>query len=149
MGIRMRYGNQVTTDERIRLETVTGTEPTETLLWTNDSPSTARSSLNATLSQSLQNFQKIRVEYSYNTSSESASFYVVFPVKNASGTYMFPSGNTAQRMSIGLNNASGNAFVRQFYVSDDTTIHFNNAYRVNASGNTNTNLIPWFIYGIK
>ncbi len=145
MAVRMRYGSKAETKK------TTGTEPTETetLLWENDSPSTARSSLNATLSQSLQNFQKIRVEYSYNTSSESASYYVVFPVKNASGTYMFPSGTTAQRMCIGLNNASGNQYVRLAYVVDDTTIHFMNAYRVNASGNTNTNLIPWFIYGIK
>lgn len=127
-----------------------GPAPTETLIWTNPSTGTARSSLDATLSQSLQNFEKIRVEYAYNTSSSSADYYVVFPVMNKGGTnYMFPSGNSQQRMCIGLNNASGNAYVRQFYVSNDTTIHFNNAYRVNASGNTNTNLIPWKIYGIN
>lgn len=125
-----------------------GEKTTETLLWENPSTSTARSSLDATLSQSLQNFQKIRVEYAYNTSTD-GEFYAVFPVKDANGDYMFPSGSGKQRMCIGLNNASGNPFVRQFYVSSDTLIHFNNAYRVNTSGNTNTNLIPWKIYGIN
>lgn len=126
-----------------------GAKTTETLLWTNPSPTTARSSLDATLSQSLQNFQKIRVEYAYNTGSSDAPYYVVFPVKDANGDYMFPTGSAKQRMSIGLNNASSNNFVRQFYVADDTTIHFNNASRVNAAGTTNTNLIPWNIYGIN
>lgn len=126
-----------------------GAKTTETLLWTNPSPTTARSSLDATLSQSLQNFQKIRVEYAYNTGSSDAPYYVVFPVKDANGDYMFPSGSGKQRMSLGLNNASSHAFTRHFYVSDDTTIHFNNAYRVNTSGNTSSNLIPWNIYGIN
>lgn len=126
-----------------------GTKTTETLLWTNPNTSTARSSLDATLSQSLSNFQKIRVEYAYNTSSASADFYVVFPVKDANGEYMFPSGTAKQRMSIGLNNVSSNNFARQFYVENDTTIHFNNASRLNASGTSSTALIPWNIYGIN
>lgn len=141
--LAVRYGTKADTGKG------TGAKTTETLLWTNPSPTTARSSLDATLSQSLQNFQKIRVEYAYNTGSSDAPYYVVFPVKDANGDYMFPTGSAKQRMSIGLNNASSNNFVRQFYVADDTTIHFNNASRVNAAGTTNTNLIPWNIYGIN
>ena len=141
--LSVRYGR------RQDLNSGKGTKTTETLLWTNPNTSTARSSLDATLSQSLSNFQKIRVEYAYNTSSASADFYVVFPVKDANGDYMFPTGSGKQRMSLGLNNASSHAFVRQFYVSSDTLIHFNNAYRINTSGNTNSNLIPWNIYGIN
>jgi hypothetical protein len=126
-----------------------GEKTTETLLWENSNTSTARSSLDATLSQSLQNFQKIRVEYSYNTGSSNADYYVVFPVKDANGDYMFPSGNGKQRMNVGLNSASGNGYVRYFYVTSDTVIHFGSAYRINASGNNNANLIPWKIYGIN
>lgn len=126
-----------------------GAKTTETLLWTNPSPTTARSSLDATLSQSLQNFQRIRVEYAYNNAAASAEYYVVFPVKDASGDYMFPTGSGKQRMSIGLNNVNSVNITRQFYVTDDTTIHFNNAYRVNDSGSSNTALIPWNIYGIN
>ena len=126
-----------------------GAKTTETLLWTNPSPTTARSSLDATLSQSLQNFQRIRVEYAYNNSAASAEYYVVFPVKDANGDYMFPTGSGKQRMSIGLNNVNSVNITRQFYVTDDTTIHFNNAYRVNGSGSSNTALIPWNIYGIN
>ncbi len=144
MAVRMRYGSGNTAN---RTE-AGGEKTTETLLWENSNTSTARSSLDATLSQSLQNFQKIRVEYAYNTSTD-GEFYAVFPVKDADGQYMFPTGTGKQRMCIGLNNASGNPFVRQFYVSSDTLIHFNNAYRVNTSGNTNSNLIPWKIYGIN
>lgn len=126
------------------------TPETEVLLWTNPNTGTARTSLDATLSESLQNYKKIRIQYAYNTGSSESPYSAIFPIFREDGTtYMFPSGNSQQRMCIGLNNASGNAFVRQFYVSNDTTIHFNNAYRVNASGNTNTNLIPWKIYGIN
>ena len=139
--LSVRYG--------ARQQTKNPNTAAEVLLWTNPNPATARSSLDATLSQSIRNFSRIRIAYSYNTGSESASYSAFFPVLLAGGDYMFPSGTTAQRMVIGLNNASGNHYVRLAYVVDDTTIHFMNAYRVNASGNTNTNLIPWYIYGIK
>ena len=124
---------------------------TETLLWTNTSPTTARSSLDCTLSENIDGFTYIRVEYAYNNEAgQTPRFHVVFPVMNQAGTnYAFPSGNSTQRMCIGLNNASGNAFVRQGYVNSATSIHWNNAYRVNTSGSTNGNLIPWYIYGLK
>ena len=149
--ISVRYGTPAKSKKKAGGDTPgPAPTPTETLLWTNPNTSTARSSLTCSLSDSLENYKSIRIEYAYNTSSSAAPYYVTYPIFREDGTtYMFPSGNTQPRMCIGLNSASGNAFVRQSYVSNDTTIHFNNAYRVNASGNTNTNLIPWYIYGIK
>lgn len=145
--LAVRYGRTAESKKKTAGDTPAYTE---TLLWTNPNTSTARTSLDATLSESLRGYKYVRIQYSYNTSSTSAPFSVIFPIFKADGeTYMFPSGTQQQRMVIGLNNASGNVYIRNSCVTSDTVIHFANAHRVNASGNTNTNLIPWYIYGIK
>lgn len=140
--LAVRYGKRAETENGART-------PSDVLLWTNPNTSTSRSSLDATLSQSLQNFSKIRVEYAYSTSSASADYYVVFPVFGKDGSYMFASGRSQQNMSLSFYPASGNRATRIFYVSSDTVIHFNNTTRIGTSGNLASNLIPWKIYGIK
>jgi hypothetical protein len=127
----------------------TGEQTTETLLWSNPNTATSRSSLDATLSQSIKNFQRIRVEYAWNTSASSPAYHAVYPVYSSDGDYMFPAGRSKAKMAIAQYPSSGNLLARTFQVTNETTIHFNNASRLNASGTSATSLIPWYIYGIN
>ena len=126
-----------------------GTKTKEILLWTNSSTSATFAGKDITLSDSLQNYKYIKIYYSYNNNASTTNYFVIFPIFKSDGTYMFPSGDEAHRMAINLINNAGNSFSRTIYVKDDTTLHFNNANRISASGNTNTYLIPWWVYGIK
>ena len=127
-----------------------GAKAKETLLWNNKSTSSSFEGQDIDLSDSLQNYTKIKVYYSYNNNASTSNYYVIFPIFKSNGIdYQFPSGKEALRMTISLINNAGDSFSRPLYVKDDTTLHFNNANRISASGNTNTYLIPWYIYGIK
>lgn len=140
--LAVRYGKRAEPENGART-------PPDVLLWTNPNTSTSRSSLDATLSQSIKNFQRIRVEYAWSTSSTSAVYHAVYPVYSSDGEYMFPAGRSKAKMAIAQYPSSGNLLARTFQVTNETTIHFNNASRLNASGTSATSLIPWHIYGIN
>lgn len=122
---------------------------TETVIWTNPSPSSSKAGADYTLTQGLSNFDKIRIEYAYANSHNSPEYSVTYPVYDANGNYMFPSGDNNAKMAVLLQNASGYIMARAGYVKSDTVLHFNTATRVGGSSTSNTALIIWNIYGIK
>lgn len=129
-----------------------GAEYTETSLWTNQSPSSAFSGQDVSLSESIDNFKYIAVRYkSTTTSSEEGSqaarvIYLVEDVKKATS----PSAALEPVSAFGnLNSNNSNYFYRYIVYKGSTTLFLSNSYSINASGNNTSLAIPLEILGLN
>lgn len=124
-----------------------GSQPTETTLWTNTSPSADFTATTVTLSESIQNFDYIKVMYKFNK-SDSDSTAVGDMMTVADFVYCSTSSAVKQKLFLGakLDNYSN---ARSVIYNTNTKIDIGNSTRVNQSGQNNAYTIPIKIVGIK
>lgn len=124
-----------------------GSNPTETVLWTNSDPSTAFSGQTANLSQSLANFDAVKIvsiPYAGQTSSTMESIYEM--------EYFNKTGNhTGYYNDCALcgGYSSSHQYTRIIKKNSDTAIYFTLAYRFGWTSSDNSYIIPTQIIGIK
>lgn len=106
-------------------------------LWSNNNPTSSFSSQNVTLSNSMSNYAKIRVEFRVST-TESSSFYF-----ESAGTT-----STNFKISPAM-QISSDVYTRYIYLSNDTEMHFGGCYKNNTADAGNAYIIPIAIYGIN
>ena len=111
---------------------------TETKLWTNPTPAQQMVATTITLSDDMDNYDFIAVEYAvnYNTLTNVNRAYIrVSDLKNT--------GNTAAKPQGSLSYYTTAYAVRPFWYISDTSIRF-------GAGLLNNNTdIPLYVYGVK
>lgn len=118
----------------------------ETTLWTNSNPNNNLGQTNVTLSQSVQNFDVIRVYYKGMRTSQT-EVYVDFPIE----TWVLATKTAfAPWMAISNRNSQGAApYARGIVPESTTTIFIDYARSVTDGASTDTLAIPLRICGLK
>lgn len=124
----------------------TGKMFAETTLWTNSSPTSAFAGQTVNLSESIDNYDYIKVKFKY------ANGYDIFstPIVLVSDfkTYQANSQRSGAGMG-GIFDASNNMYSRCYWYVNNTSVQFSAAYRLNSTTQYNDNLIPIEISGLK
>lgn len=116
----------------------------ETTLWTNSSPTSSFGAQNVTLSQSIQNFNYIKIICRASTSVSTTSEAIY----SKSFVLSCVSGNAAPRMALSTRTGS-QSYVRIVNYASDTQIYFDTGHKRATSGDTNGYVIPTSIVGLK
>lgn len=116
----------------------------ETTLWTNSSATSSFGAQNVTLSQSIQNFNYIKIICRASTSVSTTSEAIF----SKSFVLSCVSGNAAPRMALSTRTGS-QSYVRIINYASDTQIYFDTAHKRATSGDTNGYVIPTSIVGLK
>lgn len=122
----------------------------ETSLWTNSAPTSGFAGQEVTLSDSIDNYKYIKINYayaaSYNTGKCNTSIIVsVDDFKKM--TY-----NTSDRHNIGslsVQNQANVAYNRILFYVSNTTVRFGTCYQQGTNTASNTNNIPLEILGLN
>ena len=117
--------------------------PTETVLWTNNSPTSTFAGQTITLSDSLDNYTYVKIKYRISTSVSTESSAIV-PVSEF--VRMTQTSNT---FKIGTGSFESSTYVRTAYYGSATTIVFNNGYQLGSTSQANGKLIPVSVIGIS
>ncbi len=123
-----------------------GGKQTETVLWANSSPSSSFAAQNVTLSDSLSNYDYIKVTYRISTSDGTSTSAIcsVSDFKNYNtGT------NKGFWLSLGGNPINSQSWVRELTYVSDTSIGITGGLRIQANSNDTSYFIPLEILGIK
>jgi hypothetical protein len=126
-----------------------GGSATETVLWTNGSPTSSFASQTVTLSQTIENFDYIKIVFRKSTTNADEGI-LILPTKTVKESL----NNTAStyRCCIGLCVGNSNStYVRTIFVNSGVydAIGIDTATRLNASGTSNITAIPTQIIGLK
>ena len=118
---------------------------TETVLWENSNPSATSgfAAQAAPLSDDINNYDFIAVEYAFSRTSltnTSKVYYKVSDYKQFRATINYTFG------AFGVQGTVVNA--RTFYYDSDTQAHFGENIRAGSTA-SNVNSIPLYIYGCK
>jgi hypothetical protein len=125
-----------------------GGSETETVLWENSSPTSAFAAKTVTLSDSLENYDKLRI-YAIRTTSTS-DHVVSFDVNIAEDLDYFVSGENKMAFSISMQGEKYNYSRIGYITALKSGVYFTTAYRMNATSGHNTGYcIPVKISGIK
>ncbi len=118
----------------------------ETVLWTNPNPNADYASATVTLSQSIQNFDFVKIYYKgIKTSVTELSFMFSIETWNRATRTAY-----APWLSINCRNSSGSAsFVRGIIPESDTRVLFDTAHNTTDGSTANTIVIPLRICGLK
>lgn len=118
----------------------------ETVLWTNPSPNADYASATVTLSQSVENFDFIKIYYKGIKTSVTEMFFI-FPIET---------WNSATRtayapwLSIDCRNGSGTVpFARGIIPDTNNTVLIDTAHNLTDGSTANTIVIPLRICGLK
>ena len=124
-------------------------------LWTNEDPTASHGAMDLTLSESVSGYDALRIVWAYNTSagatednwqdSDTNAMAYIYDIRNK--TDLIVSGSTKPNLGA-VFYAASYAYARRGYFTDDSTIHFTTAYRLNTSGANTSLLIPLFIDGV-
>lgn len=121
---------------------------TETTLWTNSDPTVNFTANDVTLSDSIANYDYIKISYTLMT-SQSTIYSTIYP---ASDVMAWRTGSTAsgdyKPEGILAGRSSGNYKREIFYISN-TKLHFNNGTGINSTTGDARMLIPTKISGLK
>lgn len=117
----------------------------ETVLWTNPSPTSDYAKTTISLSNSISSFKIIKI-YFKATKSVSDVFAVYADVNTLKNSI---TGNSKPRFLIGGTNSSGANYVRTILFLSNTSIEIGTAIRINASGTGNSVAIPIKVSGIN
>lgn len=125
-----------------------GEQYTETVLWTNPSPTANFSTQDVTLSQSIDNFKYIKFTYKGVSTVDTVSSEIISTADLNATT------NVHNNYALGLcgfGNVSGSLkqWCRIIYHVNSTTIHFNPARTINEANTNDGRLIPLEILGIN
>ena len=123
----------------------------EDVLWENADPTTSFAGQQVTLSNSLANYDMLRIYYDWSTNSGvmNSTKYNDFALVDID-QYILNSYNHDYRFVWGITNSSNN-YVRTARLIDTNydKLQISNAFRLNAQGNNNVLAIPLKICGIK
>lgn len=121
-----------------------GEKYTETVLWTNPSPTADFAAQTVTLSDSIDNYKYLKIKYCFSTSYNTGnclSNYIISVDEFKKAPYPEASGTARLNFSFARMNTSNVAAYRRFYYASSTTVRF---------GSTDTNaLIPLEILGVN
>ena len=117
----------------------------ETVLWTNPSPTSSFTSQDISLSQSIDDFDEVVIYFRLSTTDNTESFvkYSVEEFKkfrestNAVGTITSRAGATSA------------VWVRAIFYYGSTTVHFAHSWQTGNNSAINSNTIPTKIVGLK
>lgn len=123
-----------------------GAKVIETVLWTNPSPSSNFSAQTVTLSDSIDNYDYIKVNYNYSASS-SSQYSDIRPV-SVFKQGVYPQQDYTPLMSLGC-YAGNVATARGVMYASATTVRFSPANNVASTGSADNRAIPTAIIGIK
>jgi len=116
---------------------------TETVLWTNPSPtSNFTAGVNIALSQSMANFQYLRV-YSRVSTSNATEGYITIPTDN-----FIPEQNSMYGYTTMIKD-NGTWYERLINKIDDTTVKFADATKRRATNTSSSEAVPTKITGLK
>jgi hypothetical protein len=125
-----------------------GGSETETVLWENSSPTSAFAAKTVTLSDSLENYDKLRI-YAIRTTATS-DHVVSFDVNIAGELDYFVSGENKMAFSISMLGEKYNYSRIGYITTFKNGVYFTTAYRVNSTSGHNTSYcVPVKISGIK
>lgn len=116
--------------------------PTETVLWTNNSPNTDPGSQNITLSESLDNFDYIKFKWNAFTNNSTDTGQALDEVAH------FKTTNAKCRIGMEGTNGTNNG-VRELTYVDATTITISGGHPIGGTGGFSGVSIPTQIIGIK
>ena len=126
--------------------TIGGKKYTETSLWTNPSPTSTFASQTVSLSESIENFEYIKVKFKY------ANGYDIYssPIVLVSEFKTFKADSQRSGLGTGgIFDASNNMYSRCYWYINNTSVQFGAAYRLNSTTAYNDNLIPIEILGLN
>lgn len=119
---------------------------TETVLWSNNAPTTAVGQQTVTLSDAFTNYDEIRFYVRKSKTDDSyKDLYASCP------TSFSTSYSTLLFSSLGPIEADSNSYSRHLILdtSSPTSVTISTAYKMNASGSNNDYVIPLKITGVK
>ena len=124
-----------------------GAALTESILWTNSSPTSNLAPKDISLNDSFLNYSYIKISYKINTSS-SEEYQVLYPadlVKKSTFVTNVPI------ISIGARHSTlgGTTIVRFITYVSDTSLHLSNASLISGSTTYNDYIIITQITGVK
>ena len=120
----------------------------ETTLWTNPNPSASFGEQSVTLSDSILNYDYIKIEWAETTSALTNKSSIMASASEFT-KYKNPNNN-AHTVCPGLYGRGASIMYARFIAyTSDTQIFFQNAVRLNSSGVDNTSTIPLNVYGVK
>lgn len=124
-----------------------GGSATETVLWTNGSPTSSFGEQTVQLSQSIEDFDLIKVTFKLSTTNadEGAIIVPTQTIKNS-----LNNTNNTFRTSIGV-RLSGYNYVRPLFINSGVydQLGFSSARIPGNSGTSNTSATPLQVIGIK
>lgn len=120
--------------------------PTETVLWTNSSPTVNFAGQTITLSDNLSNYDYIGVKIAYSTGYQTDE-YCNTAIMSISD--FVKSSGSGRRPSMGLITAYNSGYARSCQYVSDTSVTIGNCYQMATSTGTNQQTIPLQVIGIK
>ncbi len=116
----------------------------ETVLWTNPTPTASFAARTITLSSDINNFKYLKIVHKLSTSNntESSVMYAVDDFKNLIINVGYIFGTISGR-------PSGSNMARRIGYDSDTSIRFTDSSGIGVSTTDNNSLIPLAIYGMK
>lgn len=128
-----------------------GEQYTETVLWTNPSPSSTFAAQNVTLSDNLSNYKYIGINFGYSTSNYSTGYHnstILLSLEDFI-KFGYKSGLARCGTSLTVANTNNTIFSRSVLYLNDTSVRFGTCYQVGSSTQENTSAIPLEILGIN
>lgn len=115
------------------------------LLWSNSSPTSAFGKQSITLSESISNYDFIKIKYRAST-DQTKMVDVIMMITEYKKTSIAATGGICPALSY---FASNGIFCRPFGYSTDTSISFGNSNHAGGTDSNNSCAIPVAIYGVK
>lgn len=126
-----------------------GGSMSETSLWTNNEPTSNFAAQTVTISDDIDNYSYIGIEYEFSTAVTTLTNKVFFPV-DLFKTYRF-NGNTQHAFgAFGMQNSTSNLmYARVAYYVSDTSVGFSSGYGINRAYENAASMVPLKIIGLK
>lgn len=115
----------------------------ETTLWTNASPTSAFAAQVVTLSDDIDNYDYLKVNYRHSTSNAIVCAALISPSDMKKS--MYDLGNNRMEVTLG----SEATYFRRMTYASDTSISFSTAYKIGATGSSTSYSIPLSVVGCK
>ena len=120
----------------------------ETVLWTNNAPTSDLDAQTVTLSDDITKYKYIAVNYNYSSTNttEQYQYQVIMPV-SVFVKSVYPVQNYIPQMQLGVYSSIAN--VRTVMYVSATSVRFSPANNVGQTGTSNNRCIPTSIVGLK
>ena len=123
-----------------------GGKMSETVLWTNPSPSSGFAAQTLSLSQDIDNFKYLKFVYGYSTTYNTE--HLSFSISVDDFKKCVANNNRSYGLCLTSRN-SGNNFTRISFWVSDTSLSISNCYQFAGTASNNNLVIPVQIIGMK